>query len=301
MDIIKPILVFRLLLTCSGLFSFEFFTDDVSYRSIYGGTSFEIKSGQLLVMKYEGIGRNKVYFEEIINGNDITIENDKYLYVNLFDKNKCLILGSRYLFAFPQSIDDVLFNDGGVFNSSVILTELENIVNFCNPDFRFAIYYEKNKISNIESSSDLIENDLIFTTEYLNKRVLLDEWPILLWNGDAQPWVEGVEGSGIGETLEISFSAPSEDIVILNGFVDPQKRYLYKANNRVKTAIIRSEDTGEPFEFEYAFEDFVHFDEIRFPRPAKKIIFEIKDVYPGEKWDDTCISAILTREPDPFD
>ena len=111
------------------------------------------------------------------------------------------------------------------------------------------------------------------------------------------PWVPGKEkdAAGIGESLTIEFAEPKDNIVVLNGYVDLEKRYLYKANNRVKTAVIASLDEGNPFEFEYRFEDFVHFAEIDFPAKVSKVSFTIKDVYNGEKWNDTCVTAVITR------
>lgn len=111
------------------------------------------------------------------------------------------------------------------------------------------------------------------------------------------PWVPGKKSNpaGIGESLTIEFAEPKANIVVLNGYVDLEKRYLYKANNRVKTAVIASLDEGNPFEFEYRFEDFVHFAEIDFPAKVSKVSFTIKDVYNGEKWNDTCVTAVITR------
>lgn len=111
------------------------------------------------------------------------------------------------------------------------------------------------------------------------------------------PWVPGKANNeaGIGEYLTIEFTEPKDNVVVLNGYVDPLKRYLYKANNRVKTAVIKSLDEKNPFEIEYIFEDFVYFAEIDFPAKVSKVQFIIKDVYKGEKWNDTCVSAVLTR------
>ncbi len=111
------------------------------------------------------------------------------------------------------------------------------------------------------------------------------------------PWVPGKENnsSGIGEYLEIEFTEPKDNLVVLNGYVDLEKRYLYKANNRVKKAVITSLDEENPFEMEYEFEDYVHFSEIDFPCEVNKVRFTIKEVYKGEKWDDTCITAVITR------
>ena len=39
----------------------------------------------------------------------------------------------------------------------------------------------------------------------------------------------------------------------------------------------------------------MHFSEIDFPCEVSKVRFTIKEVYKGEKWDDTCITAVITR------
>ena len=36
-------------------------------------------------------------------------------------------------------------------------------------------------------------------------------------------------------------------------------------------------------------------EEIDFPCEVSKVRFTIKEVYKGEKWDDTCITAVITR------
>lgn len=154
-------------------------------------------------------------------------------------------------------------------------------------------------INKILSSSNYTEKtrtqDIIYDSEYLS--VLFDmKFVYTDWISHT-PWVPGKENnsSGIDEYLEIEFTEPKDNIVVLNGYVDLEKRYLYKANNRVKTAIITSLDEENPFEIEYEFEDYVHFSEIDFPCEVSKVRFTIKEVYKGEKWDDTCITAVITR------
>ncbi len=48
-----------------------------------------------------------------------------------------------------------------------------------------------------------------------------------------KPWVEGSDGSGIGDKIFISKSSPIKSIVISNGFVS-YKVQTYYNNNRVK-------------------------------------------------------------------
>ncbi len=153
-------------------------------------------------------------------------------------------------------------------------------------------------IVSITASSYYIENGTKNIIEYVPQVIsaLFSVGLHNLWIRH-NPWVPGKEksSSGIGEYLEIEFTKPKDNLVVLNGYVDPYKHYLYKANNRVKKAIITSLDKDNPFEIEYDFEDYVHFSEINFPKAVNKVRFTIKEVYKGEKWDDTCITAVITR------
>lgn len=158
-------------------------------------------------------------------------------------------------------------------------------------------YITNFKIKEIKASSYYVENN---TTEYVSSylQYLKKEDYENFYLYIKSPWVPGKErnSSGIGEYLEITFNEPSDNLVVLNGYVDLEKRHLYKYNNRVKTAVITSLDKEHPFEFEYTFEDYVHFSEITLPEKVGKVRLTIKDVYKGEKWDDTCIQAVITNK-----
>lgn len=107
-------------------------------------------------------------------------------------------------------------------------------------------------------------------------------------------WAEGEPGPGIGGTIEIELSRESDHLMILNGAVDLARRNLYKANNRLKRILIES--TEPAFVMEYVFEDIVQFHKISLPKKTRKVTLIIKEVYKGEKWDDTCISAIFLKQ-----
>lgn len=108
------------------------------------------------------------------------------------------------------------------------------------------------------------------------------------------PWAEGVEGAGIGGAIDVEFSRSSKSVIILNGYVDLAKRYLYKQNNRLKTVRIESSDPF--FSITSTLEDVVMFHEIPFPAMTKKVRIVILDVYKGSKYDDTCITKIFIRQ-----
>jgi hypothetical protein len=107
-------------------------------------------------------------------------------------------------------------------------------------------------------------------------------------------WAEGAPGDGTGEFLEIEFSRETDHMLVLNGYVNIFNRKLYKANNRVKTALIQSEHPE--FSIRYEFDDVVKFSEIRFPEKTASVTLTIEDVYKGTKYDDTCISAVFLRQ-----
>ena len=122
-------------------------------------------------------------------------------------------------------------------------------------------------------------------------------------------WVEGVEGTGIGETISITKSydtsagemVPDEESVfffemcIVNGLARNEK--VWKENGRVKSlkfyfngeyqGTIELEDTMKP--------QFVSLSGLNLAArncEENTFSFEIEDVYPGEKYEDTALTGI---------
>lgn len=108
-------------------------------------------------------------------------------------------------------------------------------------------------------------------------------------------WVEGVQGYGIGEWVEYTFSAKNPritEIKIVNGYNKSQS--AWKNNSRVKKlklyikgkpiAILNLEDTRCVQMFEIA--------PVTDKEKEWTMKFEIVEVYKGDKWDDTAISEI---------
>lgn len=226
--------------------------------------------------------------------NEIYIDEDGYSFFMFHRKKKTIIYGSNYLYSFGPSewtsmevykpLDFLDFYKRNYLKKSI------------KSDGDFLWNFDILCISSSSQYQEKTKNGIIqYNSDYLNVLIkeFIDNSEFLLHN----PWVPGKEKnpSGIGEYLEIEFAKPKDNIVVLNGFVDLEKRYLYKANNRVKKAVITSLDDNTPFEIEYDFEDYVHFSEINFPKAVNKVRFTIKEVYKGDKWDDTCIQAVITR------
>jgi len=108
---------------------------------------------------------------------------------------------------------------------------------------------------------------------------------------DPTPMVEGAPGNGTGMTIDLDYHIPCDNVVVLNGFVDWDRRHLYKQNARMKKILV----TGDGFEFEHTFEDYVHFSQISFPKPVNSVRLTVLEVYDGRKWDDLCISGFFTN------
>lgn len=105
------------------------------------------------------------------------------------------------------------------------------------------------------------------------------------------PWVEGVNGYGLGE--KISIHNLSTVILISNGFVSYQKPYLYEKNSRLKK--VKITDINTQAESYYEFNDSpelvrIHLTGIGIGREFE---IEILEVYPGTDWQDTCINFII--------
>ncbi|MBP5176923.1 MAG: hypothetical protein ILP07_13590 [Treponema sp.] len=121
-----------------------------------------------------------------------------------------------------------------------------------------------------------------------------------LIDGTYKSWVEGEEGSGIGCKIEIEFERPYyfEEytnyacIDIVNGFGDVK---YFNQNNRVKDMNLWIDDDPTPVKitlYDRHRAQTVVLSKYIGKRFVKKFTFEILSVYPGTKYDDTCIAEI---------
>lgn len=110
-------------------------------------------------------------------------------------------------------------------------------------------------------------------------------------------WVEGVEGYGIGEYLDVTeMQVMNNKIHILNGY---QKDISsFKNNSRVKVFMV---EVGGINMFKLHLKDVMGVQTFEIPEyyaneiiGAYSVRFIIEDVYKGYKWDDTAISEIFT-------
>jgi len=112
------------------------------------------------------------------------------------------------------------------------------------------------------------------------------------------PWAEGVEGDGIGEsiTLTVHHPLPLDAIMIMPGFKS-EDRTLWTKNNRVAELEITL--NGE-YTFTVAIPDEQFSDLYPIPvrgyaKPVNTVKLVIKKVHPGTGSHDTCISQVQLR------
>lgn len=138
----------------------------------------------------------------------------------------------------------------------------------------------------------------------------------LLDNDLSTAWVEGKDGSGVGTKITVELVEPSPVIVVglVNGYT--KNETTYTRNNRIKKIRVEIfEEKGEnsltlteAFEEVLPEHDFVPIDASNFGRlidvpcdagdgffggSTKKVVLTILEVYPGTRYNDTCISEIF--------
>ncbi|MBN1484487.1 MAG: discoidin domain-containing protein [Chloroflexia bacterium] len=115
-------------------------------------------------------------------------------------------------------------------------------------------------------------------------------------------WVEGVEGPGVGEWILLTFPGTIEISQFSLDVGYDQDEELFFANNRIKRATVYVSD--EQFELEFSDERGLQaLAMARTPGGPIETTFVklvIEEVYPGSRYDDTCLAEIevwgLVRE-----
>jgi hypothetical protein len=117
-----------------------------------------------------------------------------------------------------------------------------------------------------------------------------DAWSAV--NGSLElPWCEGLAGPGLGEWLQLDFSAPLviSELRLSNGF--DQDGFLYESNDQVARATFQF-DGGESLTWEFAVMRGLQSVPIDPPITAQSMRLVIDGVNPGWKFDDACIGEI---------
>lgn len=185
-------------------------------------------------------------------------ENDHYLFLDLSSNN------NRYRLLILLSDTNLIFYDYKLIFNGISKGSTE-------------LYYFPSEIS---ASSELIEGNKIYYAKNISN-LNLDE-----------PWVEGVQGLGIGES--ISFSCNAEELIICSGYISVNNINLWKENSRPKRISVEFLSSGKSMEFNLL--DTQNPQNINLGNIySGKVIIKILDVYPGTKYKDTCIHSIMVK------
>lgn len=172
---------------------------------------------------------------------------------------------------------------------------------------KFCILYEGNKIvfqslSNYFDESPLIELKNITTSSFLTDgKTLYNAENFMNIINEFQPWVEGVSGPGIDEWIEMTFDCSDDQnnklaFLLSNGYVNSLRNDLYYANNRIKQLQVACDELKINQIIQVSDVPDIKILEIPYNSNYKGTVtvrFIIKDVYKGNKYDDTCVSLIV--------
>mgnify|MGYP006916118314 CR=1 FL=1 len=112
---------------------------------------------------------------------------------------------------------------------------------------------------------------------------------------DASPWVEAAPGPGIDEGFTIEHSKGKMPyLLIMNGYISCTKPYLYKQNARVKQVKVTGTESGRTKLLDVLDTPNPQTVDISFLDKEDDVRVTIADVYPGTKYEDTCLSFCVT-------
>jgi hypothetical protein len=229
---------------------------DYKYTSYLDRTIVFYKSGEITINKLDlDTGKTST-----ITGVYRVNGNSPFGYCRIDDT------GKEYLVLRNEMVCCLIDNDNRVYlqAASGVASRGEFIYN--EPDY-------------INASSFLTEGNIAYVPENMN-------------GSSGLPWAEGVGGNGIHEKIRIKKNMLT-GLYISIGFVSFNRPELYKENARPRKIKIT---VGDTFSFLFDLKDTPNYQTIRLPKPLSKddtLTLEIIDVYPGDKYADTCINAIL--------
>ena len=109
------------------------------------------------------------------------------------------------------------------------------------------------------------------------------------------PWVEGVDGWGIGESFTISTKNRSfyKYILLMNGYISASNPKLYDENGRIKKIMVEGVTSGKKKEFIVKDTPHPQTVDISFLPEQEDVKITILDVYKGTKYEDTAIHFMI--------
>lgn len=261
------------------------------------------------------------YIEDYIDINDYVIEENYKIDINLDNINDEVLLIHKGKYE-GGYYDPMIYITDGVSNKLLTyipinsfnpqIDKIEDLTGDGVPDiniifasngndddilyeYKDGLYIAKDTYTN-EFDIQVSASSYFWNEFYENKNISYKPEMVL----DARPrtsWIEGVDGSGSGEWIQLNFgkNINVDNIYILNGLGDVTGKYYYK-NHRVKKMLLEFSDGEEQIiELE---DNFIREQEIKIDDKITSYIkFTILDVYSGSKYDDTCIGSISINNP----
>ena len=114
--------------------------------------------------------------------------------------------------------------------------------------------------------------------------------PEMTVDGDViTSWQEGVEGQGSGESITLNFEKSEVKVIAcyLGNWMDD---WYYYANCRPKTMTIQI--GNQSFDVEFTDAQIPHYIILSDKVEAESLTFTINEIYPGDEYDDCCISEL---------
>lgn len=106
------------------------------------------------------------------------------------------------------------------------------------------------------------------------------------------PWVEAVPGYGIGEGFSVKRNN-EPFLLLINGYISYEKPYLYEQNGRIKKLRIKGLKTGKEIIVDVLDTPHPQTVDINELNENEDIRITIEDIYPGSKYEDTCLHYLL--------
>ena len=134
-------------------------------------------------------------------------------------------------------------------------------------------------VSSASATSVLHYND----SEYNNE-------PEMAVDGDeTTSWQEGAEGQGSGESITLNFEKTGVKVIACR-LGNWRNDWLYYANCRPKTMTLQI--GNQSFDVEFTDAQIPHYIILSDKVEAESLTFTINEIYPGDEYDDCCISEL---------
>ena len=161
------------------------------------------------------------------------------------------------------------------------------------PKAEAVLLLNSKEIERIKAQNQRMTTDKVISSlaSSVIKQAAVQNPPINILDGDqVSNWQEGVDGSGIGESVEFQFDKEYQVKGLTLKLGNWKSEKYYYGNNRPKTLTFQMGTQSWEVEFPDAWQEFGL--EFTHPVSASNMKITINDVHKGKSWDDTVIADI---------